>query len=247
MTLAIYFNFYNPIGELAAKNGIDYANLIITELDKNLPTYPILIVPYVIAFFCPIGHFLYQFFHGTLNLGQYRRVVLVQMLMITIGSFIFYYFPVTIKEVNIKKKPEEGIFAIINFQVVHTGMSLFCSFPSMHVAHAWYQYFFMQQQKAPGTLFVGIIAWFQFPATVLLKAHILMDLPAGFLLSYICAAWILAPMEKAKVLEPSKNRPYSVVWAGVFSLFPICTLCTYQYLLQITEWGGLTKVFDGLF
>lgn len=239
MTLAIYFNFYNPIGELTATRKIDYADLIITKLDIQLPTVDVLIIPYVIAFFCPIFSFWYQFFTGTFQLGQIRRAYLVQILMITSGSLVFYYFPVSIAPISIKEIPT-SFLGILNYRVVHTGMSLFCSFPSMHIGHAWYQFFYMREMKHKGWVAMCIVAWFQFPATVLTRAHILADLPAGFLLAYFWAEWVYVPMERAKIFEPAKNRPFSIFRAGIIGLIPCATFALYQYLLALTGWPGLS-------
>lgn len=245
LTLAIYFNFYNPVGELTARRNVDYTWLLITELDKQLPTVSSLAVPYVICFFTPIVLFWYQFFTNKLDLGHIRRAYLGQILMITFGSCIFYWFPVSIKAISIKEMPKNpSVFDVVNFRVVHTGMSLFCSFPSMHIGHAWYQFFYMREMKSSGWKAMCVLAWLQFPATVLTRAHILMDLPAGFLLAYVFGQWFYVPMERAKIFEPAKTRPFSVPRAGVIALAPIITLSVYQYILAETGWGGLSELFS---
>jgi len=242
ISVLFVFYYYNFIGELARGRGFHYNHLFYIQLDNYIPNFPIMIVPYLLVYALVWVYWFSvrirapQEGKSGWDLGKLRRGWGVHILLILTGYVIFYLVPVHIAPLG-NYEPGSGFFDKLAFQIVHRGMTRYAAFPSMHVANAWFCVWLHREQNLPGLWIARVLSYFQLVDTVLVRAHYLLDLPAGLILAEVFGRFILAPIEKRKWFNSIHPLPSAAI-----IILPILFYLPIIYLSSVTGWGGLENL-----
>jgi len=239
ISVLFVFYYYNFIGELARMRGIDYNEYLLTKWDMQIPNVSFMIVPYVGVYGLVWVYWLAAVTTAPTklsykwDLGKLRRGWGVHILLIFAGYIIFYLVPVHIEPLG-NYEPGPRWIDKLAFQIVHRGMTRFAAFPSMHVANAWFCVWLHKSQNLPGIWIARILAYFQIVDTVFVRAHYMLDIPAGWLLAEFFGRFVLAPIEKRKWFNSERPLPVVVIF-----FLPVFLFIHPSFILGVT--GGVYK------
>lgn len=92
----ILFTWYNAIGELASRRGLDYAWVIDAytyDFDRSLPLVPEFVFAYLAVYALPAAFLIMTVRRYGYDMGIIRRFFATQMVMILMAFFFYYVFP----------------------------------------------------------------------------------------------------------------------------------------------------------
>ena len=206
--------FYNGIGAIAGNRGVEYTDKVILKYDNQLPLQPYMIIPYVIVYFIPSTYVLSSLMAKGVkgSVENVRIFYTVQICMMATCYALYILFPVSVKEISMDP-PEENatILTQLTYTFIHSGMTKFCACPSMHVAHCISMAWIQADRKLPGATTTYVFAIITFFSTVLTKAHLIVDVPAGFALALIFDEFLYQPLCRSKMFSiDEKNRKNEV-------------------------------------
>jgi membrane-associated phospholipid phosphatase len=191
---------YNEIGELAAARQIDLGPVIEIPLDAWIPFVPVFVLPYIFAWFFPVG--LIGYLMVTRIEANKFRPMSVAMLVLALGSYALWIaFPVQeglrVDESSLAAHGRLGQLVLFIYQ----GSSQWNSFPSFHVAGPWliYRAARLMAPRLPRFFFWAFVAIAL--STVLIRIHYAVDIVGGLLISELVIRMVFKPLYEARTQE----------------------------------------------
>jgi membrane-associated phospholipid phosphatase len=182
--------------------------MVETRMDQALPVVKEMIIPYMVCYVIPSTYVMASIVGKGVkdSVANVRLFYTVQISLMVTCYALYILFPVSIRSIAIEK-PSDNVPLLLQltYTFVHTGMTTFCAFPSMHVAHctsmAWIQW----EERLPGAAWTCAVAVVTLFSTVLTKAHFIMDVPSGLLMAYLFHRFMWKPLRaNGKLAVPSK-------------------------------------------
>jgi hypothetical protein len=179
------FTWYNAVGELASRRGLDYAWVVdkyTYSFDRALPLVPHFVFFYIGVYFMPIAFLACAVHKYGFDMGLIRRFFALQMVLILSAFFFYYAFPT---KTDLITDPVTGEIDVdisstwvhaLNYRFIHQGISMWVAAPSMHCGHAFSIAFAFTMLELPYTRVAQFMAFITLFSTTLCKPHPIMHL-----------------------------------------------------------------------
>lgn len=175
LVFAVAFNFLTYIGANLLVGDAPHTN-IASWIDLQIPFCPFFITFYTLAYV--------QWVLGYIVISRHSKeycfkVVTADIIAKTVCFLFFVFFPTTLVRPEITGK---GVFEVITniFYSTDPATNLF---PSIHCLESWVVFRCALKMKLPTAykVIMGIFSVGVFASVVLVKQHVLIDIPAGIL------------------------------------------------------------------
>ena len=199
LTVAVIFNFAIYIGANILVGDDPHIN-ISSDLDEMTPFFPSFIIFYVLAYA--------QWIIGYIVISHHSKeycfkIVTADIIAKTVCFLFFIFFPTTLIRPEITGN---GIFELITKAVYSTDPATNL-FPSIHCLESWVVFRGALKLKVPTVykVITGIFTLGVFASVVLVKQHVLIDIPAGILvfeLGYLITHFSGIHLRVMKIMPP---------------------------------------------
>ena len=204
LSVAVIFNFTIYIGANLLVGDDPHID-ISSDLDENTPFCPFFIIFYVLAYA--------QWILGYIVLSHHSKeycfkVVTADIIAKTVCFLFYIFFPTTLIRPEITG---DGIFETIT-KMVYSSDPATNLFPSIHCLESWAVFRCALKLKLPKIYKVtmGIFSLCVFASVVLVKQHVLIDIPAGILvfeLGYLITHFSKIHLRIMKIMPPRNIAP----------------------------------------
>jgi hypothetical protein len=240
LSTCVLFTWYNAIGELASRRGLDYAWVFDAwtyNFDRSVPLVPSFVFVYIAVYAMPAAFLACTVYKYGYDMGIVRRFFVTQMAMIVMAFCFYYAFPT---KTDLITDPLTGEIDIdisstwihrLNYRFIHQGISMWVASPSMHTAHSWAIAMDFTMLELPGKRVAQALALLTLFSTILCKPHGPPHLLQGAILAYLVHVYLSRKMFAGKYLEGTYNFRLLLAVA-----VPVAFHLIGQYLAKISGW-----------
>ena len=242
LSTMILFTWYNAIGELASRRGLDYAWVFdahFYNFDRSIPLIPHFVFPYIAVYAMPAAFLWLCVRKYGYNMGIIRRFFAVQICMILCAFFFYYVFPT---KTDLITNPVTGEIDVdisstwvhrLNYSFVHQGISMWVAQPSMHCGHSSAIAFAFGMLDLPGKRIAQGLAVITLFSTIFCKPHTPPHLLQGVMLAWIVHHFLAKKMHATNALAGKYSWTMRMTLAIAF---PVVLHMIGEYLGQLSGW-----------
>lgn len=239
INISLIWFFYIPIGSLSSFKNVNYAPLITLTYDYHFHFYPILTIPYILAFVFPVLSLIYLIVKEYPKKQPEIAYYFNSFLIIIVSFTIYYLFPTNVSVnlgLNTNISPRSPLDYLVKFN--YSILSPWNSFPSMHISIPWLIFNLLFSNRI-SKWFLGVyLSWFVLMiwSTLSLKLHTIIDVSAGLILTQaIYFFWLQCQKKIMKWYKEKSIRKRINFWmlTNIFLLLLIC-ISKYFGLFEVT-------------